>query len=87
LWECSFVVELHEFSHKTDVWSFGVTFWEIISLADRPYNGMAKVKIISVIIYLISYPAWAHISGRQTLGLTRGPYPLLHNKCGGLTPG
>jgi hypothetical protein len=37
----------HEFSHKTDVWAFGVTCWEIISLADRPYNGMAKVRLIT----------------------------------------
>ncbi len=39
-----FFAEHHEFSHKTDVWSFGVTCWEVISLADRPYNGMPKVK-------------------------------------------
>jgi hypothetical protein len=29
----------------------------------------------------------AHISGRQTPGSTRGSYPFLYNKCGGLNPG
>ncbi len=42
--EVPFFAEHHEFSHKTDVWAFGVTCWEVISLADRPYNGMPKVN-------------------------------------------
>lgn len=28
-----------EFCEKTDVWAFGVTLWEIYSLADKPFPG------------------------------------------------
>ena len=35
-----------EFSHKSDVWSFGVTMWEVLSFADKPYKGLTKAKVV-----------------------------------------
>ena len=33
------------FNSKTDVWSFGITFWEILTLCQTPYPGVANHEI------------------------------------------
>jgi len=45
LWSAPEAIEKKEFSHKSDVWSFGVTMWEVLSFADKPYKGLTKAKV------------------------------------------
>jgi len=40
LWSPPEVLSRREFSSKSDVWSFGITMWEIFSFGEKPYNGM-----------------------------------------------
>lgn len=55
------------FDEKTDVWAFGVTFWEIVTMGMQPYPGVSDV--------------WEHIKQGNKLpavdGLPDGIYDLM----------
>ena len=36
----------HEYSTKSDIWSFGILMWEIFSLGEIPYPGMDSKEVI-----------------------------------------
>nr|CAB3241376.1 EGFR1 epidermal growth factor receptor precursor [Phallusia mammillata] len=37
------------FSHLSDVWAFGVTCWELLTLGGRPYDGVRAVEMLSLL--------------------------------------
>jgi len=45
LWSSPEVLNKRDFSIKSDVWSFGITVWEILSYGDKPYGGMKKSEL------------------------------------------
>ncbi|KAF6205305.1 hypothetical protein GE061_019475 [Apolygus lucorum] len=38
------------FSSKTDVWSYGIVLWEIITLASQPYQGQSNEQVLQYVI-------------------------------------
>ena len=39
-----------EYSHKSDVWSYGVTAWEILTSAKRPYGNIKPQQVIEILV-------------------------------------
>ena len=37
------------YTHKSDVWSYGVTIWEILTFGARPYQGKQAKEIIKML--------------------------------------
>ena len=38
-----------EYTHKSDVWSFGVTTWEILTFGRLPYEGKNGTQVIAIL--------------------------------------
>jgi len=42
-------VNFGKFTHATDVWSYGVTLWEMFSHGEQPYEDMKGIEVCIVI--------------------------------------
>uniref|UniRef100_A0A7E4WDQ8 Tyrosine-protein kinase n=1 Tax=Panagrellus redivivus TaxID=6233 RepID=A0A7E4WDQ8_PANRE len=61
------------YSHKTDIWSFGITMWEIYANGDPPYQGQTNMQVRAKVVvqgYRLSVP-----------GGTPDPVGELMHKC------
>ncbi|VCW79055.1 unnamed protein product [Gulo gulo] len=38
------------FTTHSDVWSFGVVLWEIVTLAEQPYQGLSNEQVLKFVM-------------------------------------
>uniref|UniRef100_A0A8C8R8B8 Ephrin type-A receptor 10 n=1 Tax=Pelusios castaneus TaxID=367368 RepID=A0A8C8R8B8_9SAUR len=49
LWSAPEAIQNHRFSSASDVWSFGIVMWEVMSYGERPYWDMSNQDVIKAI--------------------------------------
>ncbi|OWF40712.1 tyrosine-protein kinase HTK16-like [Mizuhopecten yessoensis] len=48
-WYAPECVNYGKFTHHTDVWSYGITLWEMFSFADQPYGERKGIEVIQFV--------------------------------------
>ena len=56
LWTAPEAIQYHRFSSASDVWSFGIVMWEVMSFGERPYWDMGNqdVSFLNSFLFLHS---------------------------------
>ncbi|XP_076157119.1 ephrin type-A receptor 10 isoform X2 [Alosa pseudoharengus] len=49
LWSAPEAIQYHRYSSASDVWSFGIVMWEVMSFGERPYWDMGNEDVIKAI--------------------------------------
>ncbi|XP_069079991.1 ephrin type-A receptor 10 isoform X1 [Pleurodeles waltl] len=49
LWTAPEAIQYHRFSTASDVWSFGIVMWEVMSYGERPYWDMSNQDVVKAI--------------------------------------
>ncbi|XP_043573828.1 ephrin type-A receptor 7-like isoform X3 [Chiloscyllium plagiosum] len=49
LWAAPETIQYHRYSTASDVWSFGIVMWEVMSYGERPYWDMSNQDVIKAV--------------------------------------
>ncbi|NXU44215.1 EPHAA protein, partial [Drymodes brunneopygia] len=49
LWSAPEAIQFHHFSPASDVWSFGIVMWEVMSYGERPYWDMSHQDVMKAV--------------------------------------
>ena len=62
LWTAPEAIQYHRFSSASDVWSFGIVMWEVMSYGERPYWDMGNQDVsVCVCVFVLSINLSSHI--------------------------
>ncbi|XP_035753337.1 ephrin type-A receptor 10 [Egretta garzetta] len=57
LWSAPEAIQYHHFSPASDVWSFGIVMWEVMSYGERPYWDMSNQDVMKAVEDGVRLPA------------------------------
>lgn len=86
LWTAPEAIQYHRFSSASDVWSFGIVMWEVMSYGERPYWDMGNQDVsvceigwcfplISPVIFFLFLYQFLSLSYTSLYGWTLYPCP------------
>ena len=61
-WTAPECIRFHRFTSSSDVWSYGIVMWEVMSYGEKPYWDMTNEDVSQVIEdgYRLPAPAVSH---------------------------
>ena len=61
-WTALEAITKRTFTSSSDVWSYGIVMWEVMTFGERPYWELANKDVSAVLMMMITMRIWRELS-------------------------